>query len=139
MPIYKHRHRKNKNQSYDNSGKTLPFVFSLTIHCLILIMNFIMNLLASNYHFNNLDNIKNEIYENSPLFEFNIGLSSPSPDYLIYNNFYTWKGTYKITRSGRSNKRKQNINPVQINTIYGNKFFYKKIKIAKKTLKNVVF
>ena len=85
-----------------------------------------MNIIASNCLFNNLENIKDVLYENPPLFQFKIGTNLSSLDYSSYKSFYTWKGTLKTIRVGRNGRRNvQDINPILINKIYQNQFFYK--------------
>ena len=90
----------------------------LDIICLILIILTKINI--SKIEFYNLEDLKNEIFQNQsfPMFHFYIGLESPSQEHLYYDSFYTWQGTIK--------KFKEELNPVKINKIFNNKFFYEK-------------
>ena len=81
--------------------------------------------ISTTYNFNNIEKINKETYENPPLFQFNIGTNLNSSDYLSYKSFYTWQGTLKTVKSGRTRRKVQNINPIEINKIYNNYFFYK--------------
>ena len=79
------------------------------------------NINISKIKYNNLEDLKNEIFQNQsfPMFHFYIGLESPSHDHISYDSFYTWQGTIQ--------KDKQELKPIKINKIFNNKFFYEKI------------
>ena len=116
-----------------HSGKcTLKF----SLFCISLIFKLIITFMDIGYNievyrvnkFNNLQGIKNLVNENSPFFNFLISQSQPSSEYIPYESFYTWKGTYKIVKVGRSGRKAvQNISAVKINKLYQNMFYYKNI------------
>ena len=90
MGHFHHHHSGN------NSGDckiVLFFVLSCIFKISLLIVDIIMNVVISTtYNFNNIETINKEIYENPPLFQFNIGTNLNSSDYLFYKSFYTWQG-----------------------------------------------
>ena len=119
---------ENKKEKILENLKITLFVLCFGFSILLIVTTVIMNIIASTqYHFNNLDKIKNALYENSPLFEFNIGQKPPSSEFVFYKEFYKWQGTTKRKGSARNRRTVQDIQPVQINIIYQNKFYYKNI------------
>ena len=119
--------RKYKGKCECSLGTTMFFI-CLISKALTLILSIILNIIISvNPLFTDAEKIKEEIYENSPFFNFNIGKSLPSSDYTYYNRFYTWQGMSKKEKSGRSTKTKILSNPVKISVLYQNRFFYKNI------------
>ena len=128
MPRYRRIKRHAKHHEIGVSDSTACFfVFSFVFELFTIISTIIMNVLVStSYRFNKLNDIKHEIFDPGPLFDFNINQIAPSSEYLQYKGFYTWQGTKVRVKSGRSTRVKTEIKPIQINTIYQNKFFYKK-------------
>ena len=105
MGHFHHHHYRNKHHhSGNNSGDckiVLFFVLSCIFKISLLIVDIIMNVVISTtYNFNNIETINKETYKNPPLFQFNIGTNSS--DYLFYKFFYTWQGTLKTVKSGRT-------------------------------------
>ena len=103
------------------SKKSFRYILTFIILDAIFILLVILSgFNISKIKSNNLETLKNVIFQNKsfPLFHFFVGLNSPSSDHLVYESFYTWKGTIKGS--------KQDINPVKINKIFQNNFFYEK-------------
>ena len=107
--------------SKKNFSYILTFVILDTIFILLIILSAIN---ISKIKRNNLEELKNEIFQNEsfPLFHFFVGMNSPSSDHLVYDSFYTWQGTIKGS--------KQDINPVKINKIFQSNFFYEKANMT---------
>ena len=105
------------------------FLFSICIFVKLMItfMDIGYNVEVSIiYKFNNLPVIKDLVNEDSPFFNFLISQSQPTSEYIPYESFYTWKGTYKIVRSGRSGRKAvYDLLPVKINKLYQSMFYYK--------------
>jgi len=101
----------------------------LIIKSFLLISDIIYIILVSTlYKFNNLQEMKNLVYENPPFFNFYISQNQASSEYIPYKSFYTWKGTYKLVESGNNDKvKEQDIPPKEINKLYQNFFYYKNI------------
>ena len=123
-----HRYRRRHKGSVKCTFLHVLFFICLLIHIGIIILNIIINvMLAKSFDFDQLYKIKSEIFTIPPLFNFNIGLDASSSNYSSYKKFYTWQGTVKTVKSGRSRRIVTDISPVLINKIYNNKFFYQKI------------
>ena len=103
------------------------FFISSFVKLIITFMDIGYNIdVYKSYKFNNLQGIKNLVNEKSPFFNFSISQSQPSSEYIPYQSFYTWKGTYKTVRVGRSGRKAvQDIPAVKINKLYQNMFYYK--------------
>ena len=119
----RHRHKVECTVKYS------LFFISLLFKLIITFMDIGYNIDAyKSYKFNNLEEIKNLVNEKPPLFNFLISQNQPSSKYIPYKSFYTWKGTYKIVRSGKSGRKAvQNIPAVSIIKLYQNMFYYKNV------------
>ena len=103
MPKYRRIKRHAKHHEIGVSDSTACFfVFCFVFELLTIISTVIMNALVStSYRFNKLKDIKHEIFDPGPLFDFNINQIAPSSEYLQYKGFYTWQGTKVRVKSGR--------------------------------------
>jgi len=120
---------RHKSKGAKCTLQTSMFVICMCIKLLFIFFDVFYNVEVSTmYKFNNLQVIKNTVNENPPFFNFLINQSQSSSEYIPYQSFYTWKGTYKVVKSGRNGRiKKQDIPPVEINKIYQNMFYYKNI------------
>ena len=62
----------------------------------------------------------------SPLFNFNVSSILPSENHT-YKSFYTWRGTIKRVRQGRSTKTVYIEKPALITRLYKTKFYFSNI------------
>ena len=122
----RHRH------SVECTLKFSLFCVCMIIKLIITFMDIGYNVeVALTYKFNNAQLIKNTVNENPAFFNFLISQNEPSSEYIPYKSFYTWKGTYKMVRAGRSGRRAvQDIPAVKINKLYQSMFYYKQINIT---------